>query len=95
MCRSRDPWARLRQHLTAEKRRDVQCALSFAQLLSEGHDPVQILVLLALTETDAHSLADRLRGAVRRERIRLDPSSELAQVLAQIDAVCEVRGEAG
>lgn len=89
--RRNDPWSRLRRHLSADgrrdlQRRDLQLALSFDRMLQEGHERAEILVALGLADADAEALACRIRESTRRARIQLEPGSRLAEVVANLSA---------
>jgi hypothetical protein len=88
--RRNDPWTRFRRKLSAGSRRDLQLVLTFGLLLDEGHEPAAILAKLGLSDDDAAALSSRIGEALRRARIRPEPSSQIAHVLA---AISEARAQ--
>ena len=53
--------------------------------IDEGGDPAEAIAALGLTEADARALAHRIGDATRHARVKLEPDSQLARVIAAID----------
>jgi hypothetical protein len=83
--RRHDPWNRLRRHLTADGRKDLQLVVRVGVMLDDGQDPAEIRAALDFTADDAWCTAGRIREALRAARVKPEPASRLARVLAALD----------